>query len=106
MWFFFSSRRRHTSWVLVTGCQTCALPILFIDFTGHGCTNCREMEANVWSHPEVLERLKNNFVVMALYVDDKTQLPQSEWYTSTYDNKVKKTRSENRRVGKEMCQYE
>ncbi len=64
---------------------------LFIDFTGHGCTNCREMEANVWSDPKVLERLKNDFVVVALYVDDKTQLPESEWYTSTHDNKVKKT---------------
>jgi thiol:disulfide interchange protein DsbD len=64
---------------------------LFIDFTGHGCTNCREMESNVWADPEVLERLKNDFVVVALYVDDKTELPESEWYTSTYDNKVKKT---------------
>lgn len=64
---------------------------LFIDFTGHGCTNCREMEANVWADPEVLERLRNDFVVVALYVDDKTELPQSEWYTSAYDNKVKKT---------------
>jgi thiol:disulfide interchange protein DsbD len=64
---------------------------LFIDFTGHGCTNCREMEAVVWSDPQVLERLKNDFVVVALYVDDKTELPESEWYTSSYDNKVKKT---------------
>jgi thiol:disulfide interchange protein len=64
---------------------------LFIDFTGHGCTNCREMEANVWAHPEVLKRLKEDFVVVALYVDDKTELPESEWYTSTYDKKVKKT---------------
>lgn len=64
---------------------------LFIDFTGHGCTNCREMEANVWADPEVLKLLKNDFVVVALYVDDKTELPESEWYTSSYDNKVKKT---------------
>ncbi|MBL7873041.1 MAG: thioredoxin family protein [Cyclobacteriaceae bacterium] len=64
---------------------------LFIDFTGHGCTNCREMEANVWSDPQVLQRLKENFVVVALYVDDKTELPETAWYTSTYDNKVKKT---------------
>jgi len=64
---------------------------LFIDFTGHGCTNCREMEAVVWSDPQVLERLKNDFVVVALYVDDKTELPQNEWYTSKYDSKVKKT---------------
>lgn len=64
---------------------------LFIDFTGHGCTNCREMEANVWADPAVLERLRNDFVVVALYVDDKTVLPETDWYTSSYDNKVKKT---------------
>ncbi|MBV5312555.1 MAG: thioredoxin family protein [Prolixibacteraceae bacterium] len=64
---------------------------VFIDFTGHGCVNCREMEANVWSDPRVLDRLRNNFVVVALYVDDKSTLPESEWITSTYDGKVKKT---------------
>ena len=64
---------------------------LFIDFTGHGCVNCREMEARVWSDPEVLRRLNNDFIVVALYVDDKTELPQNEWYTSTYDGRVKKT---------------
>jgi thiol:disulfide interchange protein DsbD len=64
---------------------------VFIDFTGHGCVNCREMEANVWSQPEVLKRLKEDFVVTALYVDDKTELPQSEWYVSPYDQKEKKT---------------
>ena len=64
---------------------------LFIDFTGHGCTNCREMEAVVWSDPEVLKRLQNDFVVVALYVDDKTELPETEWYTSKHDKKVKKT---------------
>ena len=64
---------------------------VFIDFTGHGCTNCREMEAVVWSQPEVLSRLKNDFVVAALYVDDKTELPEQEWITSRYDGKIKKT---------------
>jgi thiol:disulfide interchange protein DsbD len=64
---------------------------VFIDFTGHGCVNCREMEANVWSDPRVLDRLRNNFVIIALYVDDKSTLPESEWITSTYDGKVKKT---------------
>lgn len=64
---------------------------VFIDFTGHGCVNCREMEARVWSHPEVLPRLKNDFIVVALYVDDKTKLPESEWYSSSFDNRVKKT---------------
>lgn len=64
---------------------------LFIDFTGHGCTNCREMEAVVWSDPQVLDRLRNDFVVVALYVDDKTLLPESEWFVSTHDGKQKKT---------------
>ncbi|MCA6078629.1 protein-disulfide reductase DsbD family protein [Fulvivirga sedimenti] len=64
---------------------------LFIDFTGHGCTNCREMEAVVWSDPEVLKRLKEDYVVVALYVDDKTELPEDQWYASEYDDKLKKT---------------
>lgn len=64
---------------------------LFIDFTGHGCVNCRKMEEYVWSDPQVLKRLKEDYVVVALYVDDKTTLPESEWYTSEYDGKVKKT---------------
>ncbi len=64
---------------------------VFIDFTGHGCVNCREMEANVWSDPNVLKILRENYIVTALYVDDKTELPQQEWITSKYDNKVKKT---------------
>jgi hypothetical protein len=65
------------------------LPVL-LDFTGHGCVNCREMEANVWSDPMVLNILKNDYVIVALYVDDKTQLPESEWYESTLDHRMKK----------------
>ena len=64
---------------------------IFVDFTGHGCVNCREMEANVWSDSRVKDMLRNDFVICALYVDDKTSLPESEWYTSTYDGKEKKT---------------
>lgn len=64
---------------------------VFIDFTGHGCVNCREMEARVWSDSRVLKKLREEFVIVALYVDDKTTLPESEWVTSTYDGKVKKT---------------
>jgi hypothetical protein len=45
----------------------------------------------VWSDPQVLQRLREDYVVVALYVDDKTELPESEWFTSTYDKKVKKT---------------
>ena len=64
---------------------------VFIDFTGHGCVNCREMEQRVWSDPKVLARLTSDYVVVALYVDDKTELPEGEWYTSGYDQKQKKT---------------
>ncbi len=73
---------------------------IFIDFTGHGCVNCREMEANVWSDPAVLQRLRDNYVIAALYVDDKSELPQSEWYTSAYDQKEKKT------IGKKYADYQ
>ncbi len=73
---------------------------VFIDFTGHGCVNCREMEAAVWSDPRVLQRLKNDYVIIALYVDDKTGLPESEWVTSTYDGKVKKT------IGKKYADFQ
>lgn len=65
---------------------------LFIDFTGHGCVNCREMESVVWKDPEVLKRLKQNFVVVALYVDDKViKLPENEWVKSSYSGKMLKT---------------
>lgn len=73
---------------------------VFIDFTGHGCVNCREMEARVWVDPQVLKRLKDEFVVIALYVDDKTQLPENEWITSTYDGKVKKS------IGKKYADFQ
>ena len=52
---------------------------IFIDFTGHGCVNCREMEARVWSDPTVQQILRDEYVVVALYTDDKMQLPESDW---------------------------
>ena len=55
---------------------------VFVDITGHGCVNCREMEARVWSAPEVLSRLQNDFVIVSLYVDDKTRLPENKWVTN------------------------
>ncbi|MDX9904961.1 MAG: thioredoxin family protein [Bacteroidales bacterium] len=64
---------------------------VFLDIKGHACTNCKVMEKNVWSDPEVLKRLKNDFVIIALYVDDNFELPENEWVTSTFDGKVKKT---------------
>ena len=62
---------------------------VFVDITGHGCVNCREMEARVWSDPQVLQRLKDNFVLVALYTDDKQKLPESSWVV-TPDGKTLK----------------
>ena len=64
---------------------------IFIDFTGHGCVNCREMEANVWSDARVQKVLREDYIIIALYVDDKQKLPEEDWITSSYDGKVKKT---------------
>ncbi|MBR0244876.1 MAG: thioredoxin family protein [Bacteroidales bacterium] len=55
---------------------------VFVDITGHGCVNCREMEARVWSDPRVLQQLRQNYVIVSLYVDDKTKLPEGEWVTT------------------------
>jgi hypothetical protein len=52
---------------------------LFVDITGHGCTNCREMEQRVWSDERVLDILNNDFVIAALYTDDKTRLEEKDW---------------------------
>lgn len=58
---------------------------IMIDFTGHSCANCRKMEAEVLSKPEVSQILHNDFVVASLYVDEKRELPENEKYTSTFD---------------------
>lgn len=73
---------------------------VFVDFTGHGCVNCREMEARVWSEPAVLNRLREDFVLLALYVDDKTELSEDRWYESEYDGKIKKT------IGKQNADFQ
>ncbi|MBA7550383.1 hypothetical protein ES705_42895 [subsurface metagenome] len=58
------------------------------------------MEAKVWSDPDVLKRLKENFVIVALYIDDRTKLPEDEWITSGYDGKIKKT------IGKKNADFQ
>lgn len=58
---------------------------IMIDFTGHSCANCRKMEAEVLSKPEVSSLLHNNFIVASLYVDEKKELPENEKYTSVFD---------------------
>jgi len=55
---------------------------LFVDFTGHGCVNCREMEARVWSDPRALKLLREKFVILALYADDKKEADEKDWVTN------------------------
>jgi len=63
---------------------------VFVDVTGHGCVNCREMESRVWSAPQVLDMLKNDFVIVALYTDDKQKLDKEDWVTDAESGKVYK----------------
>ena len=63
---------------------------VFVDVTGHGCVNCREMESRVWSDPRVLDMLKNDFVIVALYTDDKTRLLEEDQVTDAQTGKVYK----------------
>jgi len=67
-------------------------PVL-IDFSGHGCVSCRKMEESVWVDPEVLKRLKNDYIVIQLYTDDRTELPEEEWTPGdeSNDGRVKQT---------------
>jgi thiol:disulfide interchange protein DsbD len=61
---------------------------IMLDFTGHSCANCRKMEAQVWSDPQVLQRIKNNFVLVSLYVDEPTELSSNEKYTNERGEKI------------------
>ena len=61
-------------------------PVL-IDFTGWSCTNCRKMEASVWPDKEVIRRLREDYVLISLYVDDKTELKEDEKYISSFSGK-------------------
>lgn len=55
---------------------------MMLDFTGYSCANCRKMEAEVWSDPQVLQRIRDNFVLVSLYVDEPTELPADKKYTN------------------------
>jgi len=62
-------------------------PIL-VDFTGYGCVNCRKMEASVWTDPSVAEKIKSDYILVSLFVDDKTPLPK-RWTVTENGNKIK-----------------
>ena len=63
---------------------------VFVDVTGHGCVNCREMESRVWSDPTVYSMLSNDYVIVALYSDDKQKLDKEDWVTDAETGKVYK----------------
>ena len=63
---------------------------VFVDVTGHACVNCREMEERVWSDPKALDLLRNEFVIVALYVDDKHKLDEASWVTDAETGKTYK----------------
>ena len=62
---------------------------VFVDITGHGCVNCREMEQRVWSDPKVQDIMKNQYIMVFMYNDDKTKLKEEDWVT-TSDGKTLK----------------
>ncbi|WP_051951525.1 thioredoxin family protein [Flavobacterium sp. ASV13] len=61
---------------------------IMLDFTGYACVNCRKMENNVWSDPSVLPILKNDVVLISLYVDDKRELPKNEQYVTKAGDEI------------------
>jgi len=73
---------------------------VMIDFTGHACVNCRKMEERVWSDSRVLQVLKNDIVLISLYVDDKRTLPEEEHYTSSINGKKVTT------IGKKWSEFQ
>ena len=64
---------------------------LLIDFTGWACVNCRRMEEGVWVDPEVKKIMSEEYVLVSLYVDEKAELPESEWFTSCKTGKRVRT---------------
>jgi thiol:disulfide interchange protein len=61
---------------------------IMLDFTGHACVNCRKMENNVWSDAKVLPILKNDVVLISLYVDDKRPLPKNKQFVTAAGDKI------------------
>jgi thiol:disulfide interchange protein DsbD len=64
---------------------------VFLVFKGHACANCKKMENGVWADPRALKMLAEDYVIIALYTDDRTKLPEDEHITSNVDGKVKDT---------------
>ena len=73
---------------------------LLLDFTGHSCVNCRDIESRVWADETIRAIINNDYILVSLYVDDRTLLPEEEWYFSEYDGKIKKS------IGKQNADFQ
>ena len=66
-------------------------------FTGHSCANCKKMQAEIWGNKSIAEKFNNEFVLAALYVDEKSvEVPENEQFVSSNDGKVKKMKATKR----------
>ena len=74
---------------------------VFVDISGHGCVNCREMEAKVWSDPRVQQILRDDYILVVLYMDDKKQLPENQWVTTASGKVLKQEGRVNSYIVKE-----
>jgi len=79
--FYPSAKEYNTAKEWLEYAKKVNKPVL-LDFTGDACANCRKMEDNVWSDPEVLKILKNDVVLISLYCDRKIDLPKDKQYVS------------------------
>ncbi|MBE0638151.1 MAG: thioredoxin family protein [Bacteroidales bacterium] len=72
--------------------KTAGRPV-FLDFTGLGCANCKKMEQSVWSDPRVLQRLRDEYIIVSLYVDERTALPKEDQFVSDFGGREKNIRT-------------
>ena len=76
---------------------------ILLDFTGWACVNCRKMEENVWSDPEVYSLLNENYIVISLYVDDRKELNDEAQFNYQYpDGRIKEINT----VGKKWATFQ
>jgi thiol:disulfide interchange protein len=64
---------------------------VFLVFKGHACANCKKMENGVWTDTEVMKMLNEDYLIIALYTDDRSTMAESDWVTSALDGKIIKT---------------
>lgn len=79
---------------------------LLIDFTGWACVNCRKMEEGVWTDPTILEKLRNDFVVVSLYVDDRAELPAEQQGVFEYEVNGENKKKTIRTVGNKWATFQ